>query len=237
MRPDRAGSEGQNVMEELPPTFGTTRDGLHRLACYVIAPAARAGTGHIGLRATPGGFGTPTLADGSSVAVRGAELVVGGRAAPITTLRDAAAIAGIELSPNPDVGSDIPSFEPDADLAVDDAAARALGDWYAIGDDALGRISTGDVSAATLWPEHFDLAVVVTLAGVAQANVGFSPGDSASDEPYLYVGPYDRTGLSGDYWNVPFGALRTRGELATPTDADEFIAEGLSRLAARGESS
>ena len=136
-------------MDELPPTFATARDGLHRLACYVLGPAARAGTGHIGLRATPGGFGTPASPDGSSVAVRGAELVVGERTAPITTLRDAAALAGVELSPDPDVGSDIPPFEPDADLAVDDAGALALGDWYALGDAALARISIGDLTAAT----------------------------------------------------------------------------------------
>jgi hypothetical protein len=204
----------------------------------VIAPARLERGGEIGLRATPGGFGTPPLPDGTTIAVRGAELVVGDRAAPITTLRAAAELVGVELRPDPDVGSDLPPFEPDAPLGVDDAAARAVGDWYALGDTVLARIDRavgghGSVSPATLWPEHFDLALIVGLGGV-QANVGFSPGDSYVDEPYVYVGPFDREGLDDPYWNASFGAVRTRPELAGAADpaaaADAFVAEGLGRL-------
>ncbi len=220
----------------LPPTFATTRDGLHRLACYVIAPARLARAGEIGLQATPGGLGTPPLPDGTRIATRGAELVVGDRAAAITTLRDAAAIVGIELSATPDVGTDLPPYEPDTELAVDDAAARVLGDWYELAAAALTRLdpALGAISPATLWPEHFDLAVTVALAGGAGVNIGFSPGDSFSDQPYVYVGPWDRSGLADDYWNAPFGAIRTRAQLAdetAPDDAvDGFIAAGLALL-------
>jgi hypothetical protein len=52
-----------------------------------------------------------------------------------------------------------------------------------------------------LWPEHFDLG-----CNVEGVNFGCSPGDAGHAEPYVYVGPWDRTGLSGDYWNAPFGA-------------------------------
>ncbi len=36
-----------------------TREALHTIAEHVLAPARYAVTGRIGLRATPGGFGTP----------------------------------------------------------------------------------------------------------------------------------------------------------------------------------
>ena len=217
----------------LPPTFAATRDGLHRLACYVIAPARKARTGRIGLRATGDGFGTPPFADGPRIVVRGAQLVVGDRTAAITTLRAGAALVGIELVADPGVGADLPPFEPDADLAVDAAASLALGDWFAFGDAALARLAVegASVSEAQLWPEHFDLAVVVTMPGGAGVNVGFSPGDSYSPEPYAYVGPHDRALLDDPFWNAPFGAVRTSSELAgDPAAADAFLAAGLSRL-------
>ena len=37
-----------------------------------------------------------------------------------------------------------------------------------------------------------------------QANIGFSPGDSFSAEPYVYVGPFTRDGLGDGYWNALF---------------------------------
>jgi len=209
-----------------------TRDAWHRLACFVVAPARLARAGEIGLTPLPGGFGTPPLPDGTTIAVVVADLVVGDRVVPITTLRDGAELVGIALSANPDVGSDLPPFEPDAPLVIDHAAAGVLADWYAHGANALGRLGAGDgtVSAATLWPEHFDLAVTVELPGGAGINIGFSPGDAASDEPYAYVGPWDRTGHDGPYWNTPFGALRTRQEVGQDAAVDAFIAEGISRV-------
>jgi hypothetical protein len=175
------------------------------------------------------------LPDGTTIAVRGDELVDGDRVVPITTLRDAAAFVGIELSATPDVGTDLPPFEPDGALVVDAAIAHELADWYAHGAAALLRVDTGDatVSAATLWPEHFDLAITVELPGGAGINIGFSPGDATSDEPYAYVGPWDRSGLDGPFWNTSFGALRTRQEVATDAAVDAFIAEGLALVRAR----
>ena len=123
---------------------------------------------------------------------------------------------GIELSPTPAVGTDLPPYEPDAALAVDDVAARVLGEWYSFFDAALARPrpALGAISPATLWPEHFDLAVTIELTGGPSVNIGCSPGDSFSPEPYAYVGPWDRT-LTAAYGNAPFGAIRTRSELAT----------------------
>jgi hypothetical protein len=224
------------VLAELPATFAVTRQGLHRLACYVIAPARKARNGRIGLRATGDGFGTPPFENGPRIAVRGRELVVGGRSAPITTLRDAAAIVDVVLLVDPGVGADLPSFEPDADLAVDDAASRALGAWFAFAEAAIERIGRAGatVGDAQLWPEHFDLATTVQLPGRSPVNVGFSPGDTYCDEPYVYVGPHDLIELaSDDFWNAPFGALRRYSVLAATGDpagaVDSFIVDGLDR--------
>jgi hypothetical protein len=56
-------------------------------------------------------------------------------------------------------------------------------------------LAPGAVSEAQLWPEHFDVAVVVELDG-QQAYVGFSPGDTVVSEPYVYVAPHDPTGAA-----------------------------------------
>ena len=229
-----------DVLPDLPATFAAARDGLHRLACYVISPARKARTGRIGLRATGDGFATPPFDDGSVIGVSGDRLLTARGEAPITTLRDAAALVGVELSADPGVGSDLPPFDADEDLEVDDAASRSLGRWYAFGDAALDRLRVavppeGRVSEAQLWPEHFDLAVVVTLPGELDVNVGFSPGDEFSDQPYAYVGPHVAPPANDDpYWNAPFGAALPYGELAAAPDphatVDRFIGEGLRRV-------
>ena len=36
--------------------------------------------------------------------------------------------------------------------------------------------------------------------------MGFSPGDTFSPEPYLYVGPHDAGSLSDPFWNAPLWA-------------------------------
>jgi hypothetical protein len=215
----------------LPATYSSTRDALHRLACYVIAPARRALTRRIGLVPTTDGFGTPTLPGGSRVVVRGDEIAIESPdasplAAPITTLTAAAKFLKINLSSQPGVGTDLPYFDPNETLAVDAGATRTLGQWYAFGSQLLSELE-GDVSDAVIWPEHFDLAVVTTLTNGEKVDVGFSPGDTFSADPYVYVGPYNLEGFSGGFWNAPFGA-----QLANPPRdaARAFIAEGLERV-------
>ena len=158
---------------------------------------------------------------------------------PITTLRAAATFLGLTLTDDPGVGQDLPPYAPDADLRVDAAASAALGAWYAFGHGALERLANaataGDeavaVTEAQLWPEHFDLAVTAELGGGRKVNVGFSPGDTFSPEPYLYVGPQDASSLSDPFWNAPFGAYLTYEELRRRPDAagaaDAFIDRGL----------
>jgi hypothetical protein len=228
------------TLDPLPPGFAETREGLHALACYVIAPARKARTGRIGLRPTGDGFGTPPFDDGSRVLVRRDRLVrEPGDATAITTIRDAASFLGQELDEDPGVGHELPPFRPDADLGIDADASAALGAWYAFGHAALerlgatGRTDAGPISLteAQLWPEHFDLAVTAEVAGGGKVNVGFSPGDTFSAQPYLYVGPQDADGLSDPFWNAPFGAVLTYDALRREPDgaaaADRFIRQGL----------
>ena len=225
---------------DLPRAFAATRESLRMLACYVLAPARKARTGRIGLRPVEGGFGTPVCDDGFHALVRDDRVVCQhGGEAPITTLRAAAKLLDLPLSGDPGVGSDLPPFDPDAPLTVDVDAARILADWYALGADVLDRVGESPgvaaVSEQQLWPEHFDLAVIVDLQGGSRANVGFSPGDRWCDEPYVYVGPHETAGLDDPYWNVAFGALLPRHEVsAAAVPADEalrFVHAGLALLA------
>ena len=226
----------------LPPAFATTREGLRALACYAISPARKARTGRIGLRSYEGGIATPPFDDGSRIWVRGDQLVATtGEAVRITTVAAAAALLGIEPSPDPGVGHDLPPFAPDADLAVDHDSSAALGGWYAFAQGVLDRIETvlpagSAVGEAQLWPEHFDLAVVVTVPGGAQVNVGFSPGDTFHADPYAYVGPHDTSGLDREdgYWNAAFGSFLGHAGLAAAADPEaealRFVGEGFARL-------
>jgi hypothetical protein len=224
-----------------PPTFAATREALRALACYAISPARKARTGRIGLQPTGSGIATQPFDDGTRIAVHGDRLrVEPDRDAPITTLRAAAKLLGIALSPDPGVGHDLPPFTPDERLAVDAEASLWLGAWYAVGsrllDRLAGRLDEGSVTEAQLWPEHFDLAVTADVDGAA-VNIGFSPGDSHSPEPYVYVGPHDRARLTGRDWNAPFGASLAHAQLRASDDPDgtieRFIERGLRLVGAR----
>jgi hypothetical protein len=227
----------------LPPSFAATRESLRALACYVVAPFRKARTGRIGLRPTGDGFGTPASEDPPRLSVQGDHLVLDpGPSHPVSTLRAAATAVGVALSPDPGVGHDLPPFEPDIDLAVDAGASLRLGAWYRFGQEVLDGLGPapagGSVSEAQLWPEHFDLAVIVTAPGGGKTNVGFSPGDGFHADPYLYVGPHDTKALAGPYWNAPFGAYLGYQELAAAAEPHQaavaFIGEGLALVSTGG---
>ena len=78
-----------------------------------------------------------------------------------------------------------------AGLEVDPEAAEAIAAWFELVADGLGRFASRhqdeSPTDATLWPEHFDLALTI-----GEVNYGGSPGDARHPGPYVYVGPLRR---------------------------------------------
>ena len=214
-----------------------TRLSLHAVAEHVLGAALHAATGKIGLRRSPGGFGTPWFPGptGSErrISVVGVELLVedadGERSQPLTTVRAAAAFADVEPGGPADVYTLSTPLEPDAPLTIDAEAAARIGWWFALVDEALARftaeIAEDDPATVQLWPEHFDLAT-----SAAEVNYGGSPVDAAIPEPYLYVGPW--TPREGAFWDKPWGASRLASQIPDVEAAVSFLHEG--RSAARG---
>jgi hypothetical protein len=238
----------------VPPDYVTSRQALHRVAAHVLAQRRHEVTGRFGLRATPGGFGTPQFGDPDheeTLRVAGPLLVREHRdgAGPHTdvvaldeaTLGDLAAGAGVDLDPGFRVGTDTPDLgDVTAPLRIGVTAAQLVGDVLTVGAVALDRTlaelgAEAAPSVAQLWPEHFDLGLDVAVGG-SRANLGLSLGDHYHDEPYAYVGPWgaERPGDAA-YWNVGFGALLGYDGFATTGDPVDvivaFFHRGLQLLA------
>jgi hypothetical protein len=211
-----------------------TRRSLHQVAEHVLSAARKRETGdEFALAPGPGGFRTPPLPDGRVLAVVGTDIAViddhDVRRLPLTTVRAAAELVGTEPG-YPGDGSPATPFTPDDPLSVDAAAATVLADWFELGDVALrelaAELSPDDLPAPVLYPEHFDLAIVV-----AAVNYGASPGDDTIAEPYVYVGPFEGPpAQDGTFWNAPFGAYRTHVDVRTADDALAFFREGQRRI-------
>ena len=224
-------------LEPVPDGWTETREAMRRLACYVLAPARKAANGKIGLRYTYGGFGTPFFGADEQLRVEGPSLIrqqgEDAELVGITSLADAAAFAGVTLSEDPGVGSELPGLgDPDATLPIDPSAAAGLGDWYGFSASVLEQFraelnNAGRAcSRLQIWPEHFDMGC--NIEGV---NFGCSPGDGYLAEPYVYAGPWNTEGLpEGDFWNAPFGAVLPYKELLGTSDqrgtALEFLRRG-----------
>jgi hypothetical protein len=237
----------------LPSTFEATRSALHRVAAHVLARRRRELSGRIGLRATPGGIGTPAIGadhDHEVLRTAGRWLVrerTGDAASTevldlaTASLGDAAALVGVGLDGDPGIGADVPPLgDPDAALGVDGDAARVLARWFELGwsvlDEVVASLGPGAApSVIQLWPEHFDAGCDLAV-GASRVNLGASPGDGFSAEPYLYVGPWgpERPGDAA-YWNAPFGAVLGWSALQEvedpPARALDFLRSGLAHLA------
>src|SRR5664279_2134971 len=186
----------------LPRLVATTatRITLHRLAEDVLAAEQHAANEELALAATRDGFGTGWFPSPAGVLTRirveGNDLV-----------RETATDTDREPITGP----------------FDRAAADVLYAWWAYGDSVLSALepATGEsISPVILWPEHFDIAVTLTAADGRGLNLGFSPGDDFSAQPYVYAGPWEP--VPGPFWNAPFGAVRSYEQItaaATPTAA------------------
>jgi hypothetical protein len=211
----------------LSQQFAETRESLHALAEHVLAAARYHAIGRIGLQVVPGGFATPPFDDHRTIGVDGTELVARAdgqeRRTPISRLRAAGEFADVEPATPCNL---------DAPLMVDVDAARRMGDWYALGDAALRRltldIADDQPSDVTLWPEQFDAAI---RAG--EVNYGASPGDAQVPEPYLYIGPtaLDLAAKGDSFWNQPFGATITWEDVRSVENAVAFFWQGRQHAA------
>jgi hypothetical protein len=128
----------------VPPAFAATRGALHAVAEHVLASALHRATGRIGLRPTPGGFGTPWFTDDGSdrqVRVDGTDIVVADgadtRRTPLSTVGEAAAFVGIEPGAPAEVYRPATPLERDAPLDVDAAAAAIVHAWFHLNGAAV----------------------------------------------------------------------------------------------------
>jgi len=200
-----------------------TRTSLHALAELVLAGPQHALTGRIVLAVNPDGFGT-ILEPG--LAIHGTELVTqAGRRIPLDgrTIAAVAQDAGVVPHALDDVYSDGPGLDEHHVLTIDARAAAQILEAFSRGDAALADFAPDETRA--LWPEHFDVGVSRN-----EVNYGVSAGDGLLEVPYAYVGPWSREGLSGPFWNAPFGAARPVAEIE---DLVAFFAEGEAHAAAR----
>jgi hypothetical protein len=248
------------ALAAVPPAYAATRTALHAVAEHVLKPARERANGKIGLRWVRGGFGTPFFGEDAQASVRGAALHVvrGGEASsfPLTSLADAASalgdLAGQPVAPSSPAagdpfaaepaGEDSSVAAPSADpLAIDDAAARFVGNWFGFAFSVLEELRARATAAhapsrVQIWPEHFDAALELGDEGAgARAAYGCSPGDEQHPEPYLYVAPWTAR-PAGELWNAegfPGAELPYAGLLAAPDPralALDFFAARLTAL-------
>jgi len=226
-----------------------TRSALHVVSAHVLGRRRYEVTGRFGLRATPGGVGTPAFGDPLEVVrVSGTILIreLGSDSAtlaiPGRSLRQLAEFAGTDVDRPFSVGGQTPPVgDPDRPIELDDATVGVLAGWFALGWVVMDRFLEGlpdgaGPAAIQLWPEHFDAATNVGVPGGARLNVGFSPGDDFEPEPYAYVGPWgpERPG-DPDFWNAPFGAVLSASKVLNHHDpvalSLDFLETGLRALA------
>jgi hypothetical protein len=212
---DQAASELASVPDTATPdpaTLATTRRRLHGIGeCLMAGPQRRAG-GRFTLRVTPGGFATT---GGPALRLDGADLVVdeSRRVAVKGTFAEMAEALGVDFGAPPDPYPDGSEARPEDDISLDAASARLLQDWYVLADAALRVMAPRETPI--LWPEHFDVAILLD-----DVSYGASPGDALHTLPYAYVSSAEHH--DSDFWNAPFGAIRSHGQIGRIEDLVGF---------------
>jgi hypothetical protein len=158
------------------------------------------------------------------------------------SLSELASFAAVDLAVPFSAGANTPPLGvTDAPLHLDADELAALSAWFDLGwrvlDACTGKLDDSwTCSTVQLWPEHFDVGVTVERRGGPGVNLGFSPGDGFSPEPYVYVGPWgpERPG-EPTFWNAPFGAFVTRADAGNAASALSFLRRGLDLVTTRKE--
>lgn len=230
-------------LSQLPPDFVETRNALHQVAFFAMAPARYKAMGRMGLEPKTGGFGTPEF--GGQVARVDSDQLVHSKdgnvaTQTITTVRAAAEFLGIgyEVEWFSDFHDPLGPADPDTPLEVDRDASLALGDWFKFGFDVLNQLrkhgdEDDDVTEVQLWPEHFDPATELGDPDKdRRASFGASPGDEANPQPYLFVAAWSEVDRSKSFWSDESfnGASLGYSELISSADPMErgldFLLEG-----------
>jgi len=207
-----------------PAARAATRRRLHGIGeCLMAGPQRRAG-GRFTLRVTPGGFATTGE---PALRLDGTDIVVDeNRRVPIAgTFSELADALGVDFGPPPDAYPDGSGASPSDDTTLDVASARFIQDWYLRADAALRVMAPRQTPI--LWPEHFDVAILLD-----DTSYGASPGDAFHAGPYAYVSSPDHDG--SDFWNAPFGAIRSHEQMGGIEDLVSFWRKGESLLRPHG---
>lgn len=222
----------------------TTRSELHRIAAHVLGRRRFDVSGHFGLRASPGGIATPAfgpepevLRTAGTTLVREASAEASVMALDGSTLDELAHFAGVDLDADFSVGANTPPIGArDEPVHLDPEDLTRLTDWFDLGwrvlDACTASLGDGWTWTTTqIWPEHFDAGTALTRGDGTGINLGFSPGDDFSADPYVYVGPWGEE-RPGDpaFWNAPFGAFATDAEVPDASSALTFLRTGLDLL-------
>lgn len=204
-----------------------TRISLHGVAEGLLAGSQYERSGTIRLRVLQGGFAT--VAE-PMLRVSGTEVVsVDGRHVPLTgTFTDVAETLGVPFAV-PDIYPDHAPVTAGDRVDVDLRAAARISAWFERGRQALTTVARSQ--PPVLWPEHFDLAVTVD-----EVNLGVSPGDGYSPEPYAYVGPWDfdpsaEPYVDSPFWSAPFGATLRIDAAPDATALARFFSAGQTFVA------
>ena len=207
-----------------PAVFTATRRRLHGIGeCLMAGPQRRAG-GRFTLRVTPGGFattGSPALRlDGTDILVDECRRVA--VAGKFSDLADALGVDfGAPLDDYP-AGSEA---TPTDEVSLDATSARLIQAWYLKADAALRVMAPRQTPI--LWPEHFDVAILLD-----DTSYGASPGDAFHPTPYAYVSSAVHDG--SDFWNAPFGAIRSQEQMHAIDDLVTFWRAAQALLKANG---
>ncbi len=225
----------------------TTREDLHRIAVHVLGRRRFEVSGRFGLRASPRGIVTPAFGpEPEVVRVAGPRLVrevgAASRSLPMdgATLAELAAFVGADLTSEFSAGPTAPPpGSPDEPLHLGADDLDVLYAWFDLGWRVLDIVTSDPAPASgwatiQLWPEHFDVGTALDLGSGKGVNLGFSPGDAFSEEPYAYVGPWGPERPGGPaYWNAPFGAVLPQSGVDDAGAGAAFLRRGLELLANR----